>query len=76
MELLEKKTFSKVCLMYILGKEVQMKHQAPVLGVRVVDHRGYPIPDPTDVHYQRSKPADLTGSHRVLICTEEQIKVY
>ncbi|KAG8201923.1 hypothetical protein JTE90_027400 [Oedothorax gibbosus] len=59
-----------------LGKEVQMKHQAPVLGIRVVDHRGYPIPDPTDVHYQRSKPADLTGSHRVLICTEEQIKVF
>ncbi|CAL1266431.1 unnamed protein product [Larinioides sclopetarius] len=59
-----------------LGKEVQMKHQASVLGIRIVDHRGYPLPDPTDVQYQRSKPADLCGSHRVIICTEEQIKVF
>ncbi|GIY11100.1 lethal(2) giant larvae protein homolog 1 [Caerostris darwini] len=59
-----------------LGKEVQMKHQASVLGIRVVDHRGYPLPDPTDVQYQRAKPADLCGSHRVIICTEEQIKVF
>ncbi|GFS39958.1 lethal(2) giant larvae protein homolog 1 [Nephila pilipes] len=59
-----------------LGKEVQLKHQASVLGIHIVDHRGYPLPDPTDVQYQRSKPADLCGSHRVIICTEEQIKVF
>ncbi|GIY83965.1 lethal(2) giant larvae protein homolog 1 [Caerostris extrusa] len=59
-----------------IGKEVQMKHQASVLGISVVDHRGYPLPDPTDVQYQRAKPADLCGSHRVIICTEEQIKVF
>ncbi|XP_035228843.1 lethal(2) giant larvae protein homolog 1-like, partial [Stegodyphus dumicola] len=59
-----------------LGKEIQLKHQAPILGIQIVDHSGYPLPDPLDVQYQRSKPADLTGSHRVLVCTEEQIKVF
>lgn len=54
---------------------MQLKHQAPVLGVQIVDHRGYPLPDPTDVQYQRAKPADLCGTHKVVICTEEQIKV-
>ncbi|XP_071034522.1 lethal(2) giant larvae protein homolog 1 isoform X2 [Parasteatoda tepidariorum] len=59
-----------------LGKEVQLKHQAPILGIHIVDHRGYPLPDPLDVQCQRLKPADLCGSHRVVVCTEEQIKVF
>jgi len=46
-----------------LGKEIQLKHRAPVLGITVVDSSGSPV---------------TSGSppiHRVLIISEEQIKV-
>ncbi|XP_054707407.1 lethal(2) giant larvae protein homolog 1-like [Uloborus diversus] len=59
-----------------LGKEIQLKHQASVLSIHVIDHRGYPLPDPINVQHQRTKPADLCGSHRVVVCTEEQIKIF
>lgn len=46
-----------------LGKEIQLKHRAPVLGVTVVDSTGCPVTN-------ASPPL-----HRVLIVSEEQVKV-
>lgn len=46
-----------------LGKEIQLKHRAPVLSVTVVDSNGLPL------------NKDSTLPHRVLICSEEQFKV-
>lgn len=46
-----------------LGKEIQLKHRAPVLSIHVVDNKGCPV--------RRETPPP----HRVLIISEEQIKV-
>ncbi|KAL0279473.1 UNVERIFIED_CONTAM: hypothetical protein PYX00_001022 [Menopon gallinae] len=47
-----------------LGKEIQLKHRAPVLSVTVVDANGLPV-------HEHSVPP-----HRVLICSEEQFKIF
>lgn len=46
-----------------LGKEIQLKHRAPVLSVTVIDANSMPL------HKDSMMP------HRVLICSEEQFKV-
>ena len=51
-----------------LGKEIQLKHRAPVIGVSIIDGANNAVePD--------SKPTDTVPPHRVIICSEEQIKV-
>ena len=47
----------------LLGKEIQMRHRAPVLTIQVLDQNGLP---------------DLTseGPHKVLVATEEQFKIF
>ncbi|KAK6642514.1 hypothetical protein RUM43_004016 [Polyplax serrata] len=47
-----------------LGKEIQLKHRAPVLSVTVVDSNSLPL------------NKDSALPHRVLICSEEQFKVF
>lgn len=59
-----------------LGKEIQLKHRAPVIAIQILDGIGHPLPEPFEVQNQRAKAADLSGSHRVLICSEEQFKVF
>ncbi|XP_067128411.1 lethal(2) giant larvae protein homolog 1 isoform X2 [Centruroides vittatus] len=59
-----------------LGKEIQLKHRAPVIAIQIVDHNGYPLPEPLEIENQRAKAPDYTGNHRVLICSEEQFKVF
>ncbi|XP_076312223.1 lethal(2) giant larvae protein homolog 1-like isoform X2 [Tachypleus tridentatus] len=59
-----------------LGKEIQLKHRAPVLFIHIVDQHGYPLPDPFEVQKHLANPPDLAGTHRVLICSEEQFKVF
>lgn len=59
-----------------LGKEIQLKHRAPVIAIQIVDHTGYPLPEPLEIENQRAKLPDYTGNHRVLICSEEQFKVF
>lgn len=52
-----------------LGKEIQLKHRAPVIGVSVIDGASNAVePD--------SKPGDTVPPHRVIICSEEQIKIF
>ena len=58
------------------GKEIKLKHRAPVVSIFVVDRNGVPLPNSKDVEMQRAKEADMTGQHSVVICSEEQFKVF
>jgi len=59
-----------------LGKEIRLKHHAPVVAMSVIDHDGYPLPDPTDVKNERTKAPNMSGGHSIVICSEEQFKVF
>lgn len=60
---------SSANLTCILTKEIQLKHHAPVIFIQIVDSAGHPV---------EQKPADeQTEQHvRVLICSEEQFKLF
>lgn len=71
-----------------LAKEVHLRHRAPVLALTVVDGQGFPLdnPRPTAVAPQAATaetapPAAASPSpahdhgHRLIVCSEEQIKV-
>lgn len=48
-----------------LAKSLHLKHKAPIVGITVFDNNGFPL--------------DLAGpskSHRVVVATEEQFKIY
>ncbi|KAE8741158.1 hypothetical protein FOCC_FOCC013321 [Frankliniella occidentalis] len=53
-----------------LGKEIQLKHRAPVIGISIVDSAGVPLPEP------RQKGPEPVGPHRVIISSEEQFKMF
>ncbi|XP_034242860.1 lethal(2) giant larvae protein homolog 1 isoform X2 [Thrips palmi] len=53
-----------------LGKEIQLKHRAPVIGISIVDSAGVPLPEPLQ------KGPDPVGPHRVIISSEEQFKMF
>ncbi|GFR33149.1 lethal(2) giant larvae protein homolog 1 [Trichonephila clavata] len=59
-----------------LGKEIQLKHRAPVIAIQILDGLGHPLPEPFEVEKNRAKSPDLSGNHRVIICSEEQFKVF
>nr|XP_040222509.2 lethal(2) giant larvae protein [Anopheles coluzzii]XP_040222510.2 lethal(2) giant larvae protein [Anopheles coluzzii]XP_040222511.2 lethal(2) giant larvae protein [Anopheles coluzzii]XP_049463038.1 lethal(2) giant larvae protein [Anopheles coluzzii]XP_049463040.1 lethal(2) giant larvae protein [Anopheles coluzzii] len=50
-----------------LGKEIQMKHRAPIIGIAVVDSNGVPL------EFQN---VPGPAPHRVLIASEEQFKIF
>uniref|UniRef100_A0A0V0G3S9 Putative tomosyn n=1 Tax=Triatoma dimidiata TaxID=72491 RepID=A0A0V0G3S9_TRIDM len=52
----------------LLGKEIQLKHRAPVIGISLMD--GHCNSVDTSRHLEHPPP------HRVLICSEEQIKIF
>jgi hypothetical protein len=56
-----------------LGKEIQLKHRAPVIAIAVIDGTNSPLPEPFEVEKGSSKQQD--SPHRVVICSEEQFKV-
>ncbi|KAF9421001.1 hypothetical protein HW555_002984, partial [Spodoptera exigua] len=58
-----------------LAKEIQLKHRAPVIGITVLDGAAVPLPDPLEVERGVS-PLPEGGTHRVLITSEEQFKVF
>lgn len=60
----------------LLGKEVQLKHRAPVIFISVVDRHAQPLPAALEVQHERAKAPDMTGQHQVLICSEEQFKMF
>lgn len=69
------KFYTQVKFLFCLGKEIQLKHRAPVIAIQILDGLGHPLPEPFEVENGRAKAADLAGNHRVIICSEEQFKV-
>lgn len=59
-----------------LGKEIQLKHRAPVIAIAVLDGSSKPLPEPLEVEHGVSPLADTTQAHRVVIASEEQFKVF
>ncbi|PNF23205.1 Protein lethal(2) giant larvae [Cryptotermes secundus] len=57
-----------------LGKEIQLKHRAPVIGIAVIDGTNSPLPEPYVTEKGSSKQQD--SPHRVVICSEEQFKIF
>ncbi|XP_026817705.1 lethal(2) giant larvae protein homolog 1 isoform X2 [Rhopalosiphum maidis] len=58
-----------------LGKEVQLKHRAPVIGITVIDAENRSV---TEVQENNTpgKPLDICGPHKVIIASEEQFKIF
>eukprot|EP00918_Siedleckia_nematoides_P010556 GHVU01023088.1.p1 GENE.GHVU01023088.1~~GHVU01023088.1.p1 ORF type:complete len:1053 (-),score=140.01 GHVU01023088.1:1527-4685(-) len=60
----------------VLGKEIQLKHRAPVIAINVIDRNAYPLPGAFEVAHEQAKNPDMSGSHQVVICSEEQFKIF
>ncbi|XP_031353819.1 lethal(2) giant larvae protein isoform X1 [Photinus pyralis] len=59
-----------------LGKEIQLKHRAPVIGIAVLDGSSKPLPEPLEVEKGTAPLPDTTQPHRVVIASEEQFKIF
>lgn len=59
-----------------LGKEIQLKHRAPVIAIAVLDGSSKPLPEPLEVEQGVAPLPDATQPHRVVIASEEQFKVF
>ncbi|ESP01458.1 hypothetical protein LOTGIDRAFT_111948 [Lottia gigantea] len=59
-----------------LAKEIKLKHRAPVISMVVIDSRARILPDPLEVQHEKAKAPDMSGSHSVIICSEEQLKTF
>ncbi|RXG51543.1 Lethal(2) giant larvae protein-like 2 [Armadillidium vulgare] len=59
-----------------LGKEIHLKHGAPVINTMILDGASIPLPNPMAVKRGASPAPDTSGPHRVLITSEEQFKVF
>ncbi|XP_071444809.1 lethal(2) giant larvae protein homolog 1 isoform X5 [Hetaerina americana] len=59
-----------------LGKEIQLKHRAPVISITVVDGSAVPLPEPLEIEKGVAPQPDNSAPHKVLICSEEQFKMF
>ena len=55
--------------------QITLKHQAPVIGISIVDGTYYPLPLALEVQNGRAKAPDMSGNHKLLVISEEQFKV-
>lgn len=47
------------------------------MSICVIDHSAIPFIAPREAHTEQAPDGELTGgSHSVVICSEEQLKVY
>lgn len=58
-----------------LGKEIHLKHGAPVISICILDGASRPFPGPMAVKKEAAPHPNTNMPHRVLICSEEQFKV-
>lgn len=59
-----------------VGKELKLKHHAPVVGIFIVDRNGVPLGSIAESDEGRVLKWDMTGGHSVIISSEEQFKVF
>ncbi|XP_018378130.1 PREDICTED: lethal(2) giant larvae protein homolog 1 isoform X4 [Trachymyrmex cornetzi] len=59
-----------------LGKEIQLKHRAPVIAITILDGSSVPLPEPYEAEKGVTAGPDMTSTHRVVIASEEQFKIF
>ena len=59
-----------------VGKELKLKHHAPVMNIFVIDKNGVPLLSSAESDAGRKAPIDMSGGHSVIISSEEQFKVF
>ncbi|XP_011333953.2 lethal(2) giant larvae protein homolog 1 isoform X3 [Ooceraea biroi] len=59
-----------------LGKEIQLKHRAPVIAITILDGSSVPLPEPYEAEKGVAPGPDMTSPHRVVIASEEQFKIF
>ncbi|KAG5308084.1 L2GL protein, partial [Acromyrmex insinuator] len=59
-----------------LGKEIQLKHRAPVIAITILDGSSVPLPEPYEAEKGVTAGPDTTSTHRVVIASEEQFKIF
>ncbi|XP_034940539.1 lethal(2) giant larvae protein homolog 1 isoform X2 [Chelonus insularis] len=59
-----------------LGKEIQLKHRAPVIAITILDGSNVPLPEPFEAEKGVTTGPDMTAPHRVVIASEEQFKIF
>ncbi|XP_015108444.1 lethal(2) giant larvae protein homolog 1 isoform X2 [Diachasma alloeum] len=59
-----------------LGKEIQLKHRAPVIAITILDGSSVPLPEPFEAEKGVAPGPDMTAPHRVVIASEEQFKIF
>ncbi|XP_050478833.1 lethal(2) giant larvae protein homolog 1 isoform X3 [Bombus huntii] len=59
-----------------LGKEIQLKHRAPVIAITILDGSSVPLPEPFEAEKGVSPGPDMASPHRVVIASEEQFKIF
>ncbi|XP_043284182.1 lethal(2) giant larvae protein homolog 1 isoform X3 [Venturia canescens] len=59
-----------------LGKEIQLKHRAPVIAITILDGSSVPLPEPFEAEKGVTPGPDMTAPHRVVIASEEQFKIF
>jgi len=59
-----------------VGKELKLKHHAPVVNIFVVDKNGVPISSIAEAETGRVCQWDMSGGHSVVISSEEQFKIF
>lgn len=67
---------SEIPLSVQIGKEIHLKHGAPVISICVLDGANRPFPEPMAVKKEAAPAPNPNMPHRVLICSEEQFKVF
>ncbi|XP_058798890.1 lethal(2) giant larvae protein homolog 1 isoform X2 [Phymastichus coffea] len=59
-----------------LGKEIQLKHRAPVIAITILDGSNVPLPEPFEAEKGICPGPDMASPHRVVIASEEQFKIF
>ncbi|XP_008203812.1 lethal(2) giant larvae protein homolog 1 isoform X3 [Nasonia vitripennis] len=59
-----------------LGKEIQLKHRAPVIAITILDGSNIPLPEPFEAERGVCPGPDMASPHRVVIASEEQFKIF
>ncbi|XP_020295148.1 lethal(2) giant larvae protein homolog 1 isoform X2 [Pseudomyrmex gracilis] len=59
-----------------LGKEIQLKHRAPVIAITILDGSSVPLPESYEAEKGVAPGPDMTSPHRVVIASEEQFKIF
>jgi len=60
----------------IIGKALRLKHGAPIISLSIMDRASQFLPAPLETQHQRTRPADMTGGHRLIVCSQQQMKLF